>query len=551
MTNLLAHTLILPIRAGDLMLISPELAWVGALCLLMLAPLVAGRSPKMIGAVALVGIGIIALFTLKVWGLVDERGTTALSPAGGMLIVDSLSLFFKFVLLFFLVGVTVLWWVCSADRETDAPEFFVLLLGSALGMALMTSTQNLLMIVVAIEFASLPSYAIVGFEKRNRLAAEASLKYVIFGGVCAAIMLYGVSLLYGFCGTLDASVIAAQATQRLAAGGSDALLMGIAMFCVLGGIAFKISAVPFHFWCPDAFQGARTEVTTWLSVASKAAGLLLLLRLVLAFGPHLTPGAAFAPALVIGLLASVTCTVGNLAAYWQTSVKRMLAYSSIAHAGYMMMGAAIFAAPSGKPAFPAISAVLGYIVVYLFMNLGAFGVTALLGRANGGDDSVGAFSGLIRRAPGLAIPMLFCLVSLVGLPPFAGFLVKYYLLSALGEVQSVLHWSLVVVAVINTLISLWFYMRIVVQMMLKDDGAPEVETPLAGGALVNFCGVLLIVLLILGSPLKRRTDDVARRVYVATAVAASTVAQPHLTSASDVAPALAARSDSTSGTAEE
>jgi NADH-quinone oxidoreductase subunit N len=443
-----------------------------------------------------------------------------------MFIVDTLSIFFKAVLLLFLVGITVLWWVCSADREADAPEFFVLLLGSALGMALMVSTQNLLMIVVAIEFASLPSYAMVGFEKRNRLAAEASLKYVIFGGVCAAIMLYGVSLLYGFFGTLDVAVIAAQATERLMAPGTDRLLIGVAMFCVLGGIAFKISAVPFHFWCPDAFQGARIEVTTWLSVASKAAGLLLLLRLVHTFNPHLPAGAAFAPAIVIGILASVTCTVGNLAAYWQTSIKRMLAYSSIAHAGYMMMAAAIFAAPSGRPLFPAISAVLAYLVVYLFMNLGAFGVTALVIRANGGDDSINAFSGLVRRAPGLAIPMLFCLISLVGLPPFAGFLVKYYLLSALAESQSILHWSLVVVAVINTLISLWYYMRIVVQMMLKDEGEPAFDSPLAGTTLVNICGVLLFVLLIFGSPLKRRTDQVAQQLFQPAAAAVAGATEP-------------------------
>jgi NADH-quinone oxidoreductase subunit N len=486
-------------------------------------PLLVGRNAKTVGAAALVGVAVIGFFTVKAWGLAQAEGMAVFAPpaAGAVLIVDTVSVFFKLTLLVFLVGVTVLWWICSSDREADATEFFVLLLGSALGMSLMVSTQHLLMMVLAIEFASLPSYAIVGFEKRNLLAAEASLKYVVFGAVCAAIMLYGVSLLYGFFGTLDVAVIAQGAADRLMTPGPDRLLVGIALFCVLCGIAFKISAVPFHFWCPDAFQGAKIEVTTWLSVASKAAGLVLLLRLVHAFSAHLPPGIVIAPAIVIGIIASITCTVGNLAAYWQTSVKRMLAYSSIAHAGYMMMAAAIFAAAAGVPAFPAISAVLAYIVVYLFMNLGAFGVTALVARANGGDDSLTAFSGLMRRAPGLAVPMLFCLISLVGIPPFAGFLAKYFLLMALGEVGGNLHYALIVVAVLNSLLSLWYYMRVVVQMMLKDSGEPVVRVPVAGNLLVNVCGVLLIVLLVFGSPLKRRVDQVAAGMYAKPVMTAS------------------------------
>lgn len=514
--------------AADFLRISPELAWVGALCVVLIAPLIVGRRARTVGAVALACILVIALFNAKVWGLVAEKGSEifAADGASGILVVDTVSVFFKFVLLAFLVGVTILWWVCSADRETDAPEFFVLLLGSALGMALMAGTQNLLMIVVAIEFASLPSYAIVGFEKRDRLAAEASLKYVVFGAVCAAVMLYGVSLAYGFFGTLDVGVIARKAGEALSSPGPNQLLVGFAMFCVLAGIAFKISAVPFHFWCPDAFQGARTEVTTWLSVASKGAGLVLLLRLVHVFAAHLPPNASVAAAILIGVLASITCTVGNLAAYWQNSVKRMLAYSSIAHAGYMMMAAALFSAPSGNAAFPAISAVLGYLVVYLFMNLGAFGVTALVQRASGGDDSLHAFSGLMRRAPGLAVPMLFCLISLVGLPPFAGFLVKYYLLAALFEWDSVLTKILVIIAVVNTLLSLWFYMRVVVQMMLKDEGAPAFESPPAGVALVNVSGVLLLVMLVLGSWLKTGTDRVANGIYNADTQTAVAVGDP-------------------------
>jgi NADH-quinone oxidoreductase subunit N len=330
-----------------------------------------------------------------------------------------------------------------------------------------------------------------------------------------------VSLLYGFFGTLDVAVIAQGAADRLMTPGPDRLLVGIALFCVLCGIAFKISAVPFHFWCPDAFQGAKIEVTTWLSVASKAAGLVLLLRLVHAFSAHLPPGIVIAPAIVIGIIASITCTVGNLAALLADLGQADAGLFVDRARGYMMMAAAIFAAAAGVPAFPAISAVLAYIVVYLFMNLGAFGVTALVARANGGDDSLTAFSGLMRRAPGLAVPMLFCLISLVGIPPFAGFLAKYFLLMALGEVGGNLHYALIVVAVLNSLLSLWYYMRVVVQMMLKDSGEPVVRVPVAGNLLVNVCGVLLIVLLVFGSPLKRRVDQVAAGMYAKPVMTAS------------------------------
>jgi NADH-quinone oxidoreductase subunit N len=526
MSGLIAATALWSPTQQDLTLMAPELAWVGTLCLILLGPLFVNRSPRFIATIALLGMAVIAYCTYRVGRIVEPAGLAVMSPAasGSMLIVDNLSIFFKYILIVFLAGVTILWWNCSVDTETDAPEFFILLLGSALGMALMVSTQHLLMIVVAIEFASLPSYAIVGANKRNRLAAEASLKYVVFGGVCAAITLYGASLLYGMFGTLDAGMIAREAVEKLAAGGKDRLIVSFGLFCTFVGIGFKISAVPFHFWCPDAFQGARTEVTTWLSVASKAAGLLLLLRLVHAFGMNLGQTWLAGPAWVIGLLAAVTCTWGNFAAYMQTSAKRMLAYSSIAHAGYMMMAAALFVHPATTPQFPAISAVLAYIVVYMLMNLGAFGVVALLGSRNGGDDSIEAFSGLIRRSPGLAIPMICCLVSLVGLPPFAGFLTKVFVLSALFEGGKALFYMLIIVAVANTLISLWYYVRIIIAMCLKDRGEPELNVPPGGLALVNVCGILLVVLLILGKPLKRNTDAYARNLFaapVATSVAVS------------------------------
>ncbi len=506
----------IPVRE-HLFLFSPMLALVATMLAIVLCPLVASRSPRIIAFVTSIGLVVALVLAVRVARSVEGGGVSGLStqPAAGLLIADNLSAGFQIVLLVFLAAVTYLWWIGQAHRETDAPEFFILLLGSALGMALMVSTTNLLMIVIAIETASLPSYAIVGFDKRDRLGAEASLKYVIFGAVCAAIMLYGASLLYGLVGSLNVDEVARYTYGQLSSG-QNRLLLSVALLCFFAGIAFKISAVPFHFWCPDAFQGARIEVTTWLSVASKAAGLILLARLVMVFcsvvdspqSLHLLYPIAW----TIGIIAAITCTVGNFSAYRQTSMKRLLAYSSIAHAGYMMMAAAVWLHPSSAGFQQAVSALLIYVVIYLFMNLGAFGVTALL-YWDTGSDTVDSFTGLIRRAPALAIPMVVCLVSLVGLPPFAGFLGKWWVLVALGTMDHPLGWFLIIVAVFNTLFSLYFYVRVIVQMTLRDRGDAPVQSPVGGVVLVNLCAIALLGLFVFASPLKNQADRYSRNLF--------------------------------------
>jgi len=450
------------------------------------------------------------VFAIRVAKAVNGGGVSGLStqPGAGLLIVDNLSAGFQILLIAFLAAVTYLWWIGSARSERNAPEFFVLLIGSALGMALMVSSTNLLAIVIAIETASLPSYAIVGFDKRDRLGAEASLKYMIFGAVSAAIMLYGASLLYGLVGSLSVAEVARYTVGQLA-NGENRLLTMAGLLCFFAGIGFKISAVPFHFWCPDAFEGAKIEVTTWLSVVSKAAGLILLTRLVMIFCSAVSGPLAMSIleplAWTIGVVAAVSCTVGNFAAYKQRSVKRLLAYSSIAHAGYMMMAAAVFIHPSTPGATAALTALLVYVAIYFFMNLGAFGVTALVSRAAGTDD-IDAFTGLARRAPWVAVPMVVCLMSLVGLPPLAGFIGKWWVLVALGAQHNTLGWFLVIAAVLNTLFSLYFYMRIVVQMTLRDDGRPELDAPLGGVAMVNLCALALVLMFLFAQPLRSTAD---------------------------------------------
>ncbi len=505
----------------DLFLFSPMIAMVCTMLLIVACPIVIGRGTRTISVAASFGIAVTFFLAWRVMGTVGDAAVSGFSaePFLGLLVADKLSVGFQLLLMVFLAGVSLLWLMGSARTERNAPEFFILLIGSALGMSLMVSSANLLTMVIAIEMASIPSYAIVGFDKRDRVGAEASLKYMIFGAVCAAIMLYGTSLVYGLVGSLSMTEIAAFTVAQMS-GGANVTLLGVALSCVFVGIAFKISAVPFHFWCPDAFQGAKIEVTTWLSVASKAAGLVMLARFMsmmcAAVPSELNMNLLTPLAWVIGVLAAVTATVGNFAAYKQQSVKRMLAYSSIAHAGYMMMATAVFIHPSASGAGAGMSAMLMYIVIYMFMNLCAFGVTAMVSWEAGTDDIEG-FNGLIRRSPLLAVPMVIALMSLIGMPPMAGFIGKWWILVALGQTGTLLGWSLVVVASVNTLISLYYYMRIVVQMGIRDSGRrPAFSSPLSGLALVNVCAVVLLVLFFAAGPFKERVAGFSTSLYSVT-----------------------------------
>jgi NADH-quinone oxidoreductase subunit N len=535
--NLATVTPWLP-AAADLRLFSPELILVATIAAVLFVPLFTGRRPLVAALIAVVGC-LAGLQAAGAFALnVADGGESGLTPPGAtpLLVADRFSAFFKLFLLMLLVLITWLWMTGARQRDGEsagtemrggAHEFFVLLLTSALGMMLMVSTLNLLVIIVAIETASLPSYAIVASDKRSRLGAEAALKYVMFGAASAAIMVYGASLLYGRFGTLDLTTIASRVTSTSAHGAVDPIFW-LGLLALGVGIAFKIAVVPMHLWCPDVFEGAPIEVTTWLSIASKAAGLGLLLRLVDTFGA--TPALVWAVAPLtwgIGALAAITCTVGNLAALRQESVKRILAYSSIAHAGYMMMAGAILVGPLRGEANIGMAAVVAYLLVYVTMNVGAFGATALV-VWHSGSDHLSAFTGLGRRAPWLALPMAVCLFSLVGLPPLGGFAAKWFLLLALGKTAAVQPWlwGLVIVAVVNTALSLYYYVGIVRKMYLTDDPAlPAFRPPLGGLALVNACAVMLLVLGTLWfSRLGSRAESLATGIFqrpVATQTAAA------------------------------
>ena len=512
--------------AEALSMLGPFWALIGTLIALLVGALAFGRNWRMAGGIAIVGAIVTVLLAVRGFSSLSDGSWAGFAPqdSSPMLVVDQFSYFFIGLLATFLALVGVLWYLghnaaeaLQPGKKVDAVEFFILLVGSAFGMALMVSTTNLLLILLAVEMASLPSYAIVGFRKHHRRSAEASLKYVLFGAVTSAIMIYGASLLYGQYGTLDLVQIGREMAE---APGGQSVLMNVSLVALMVGAAFKVSAVPFHFWCPDVFEGASIEVTTWLSVVSKAAGLGLLLRIMTAVssgfpGPNELETGLYWVVGAIAVMAGVTCTVGNLSAFWQTNLKRLLAYSSIAHAGYMLMLVAAIGRPlpdlPDGAAHPAYSALAAYLVVYLFMNLGAFGIVAMVYWSTG-KETIGAFTGLGRRNPAMAAMMAVCMFSLIGLPPFGGFVAKWWLLTALGETGL---WVLVFVAVFNTLISLYYYLRIVHAMYFASGGeeAP-VSTPALGQALVALCTILIVLTgTFWAGKLKGFTDDRSRRLY--------------------------------------
>ncbi len=493
---------------------APDLWIIATIIAVLLTPFFVKRSNAACALVALVGL-IVALISLIVGGMPSPK-----SYFVGMLVIDPFAVMWKGLLIVFVIGVIVMWFSTSAQslHEGDGPEFFTLLLGATLGMSLMASTSNLLMLFMAVELASLPSYVLAGFRKTNRIGAEASLKYVLFGAATSAIMVYGLSILYGLYGTLQIEQLATAMIHSTS--GSALLVIGI--FGLIVGIGFKVSAVPFHFWCPDVFEGAHIEVTTFLSVASKGAALALLLRVMMiiasAAGFHDVPGISLsAIAIVIGIIGAVTATVGNTAAYVQTNIKRLLAYSSIAHAGYMLCAVSLLidyklSANAGgiDPASAAAQTLLLYLAVYLFMNLGAFTVAGAVLRATG-SEKIEDYANLGTRSPLLAACLTGFMFSLVGIPPFAGFVAKLNVMLVLGE-NGGWWWALVVVIGINTIFSLYYYMRVVRVMYLsrQRDDVPRLPTNLVASAIAVVCAVVLVAMLIGYGPMKSITQDFSK-----------------------------------------
>jgi NADH-quinone oxidoreductase subunit N len=398
----------------------------------------------------------------------------------GFLVHDSFGLFFSLFAIF-AVGLAVMLTASSKEiKEDRRSEFYAILLALSTGLIFMGISNHLLMAYIALETVSILSYTLAGFSKEKSASVEAATKYVIYGSLASAIMVYGISLLYGITGELQISGIRAflMSTSPEQIPG----MLWVSVLMIFAGIGYKISAAPMHMWTPDVYEGAPTPVTALLSVAPKAAGFAMLIRLLVT--GFTIPLASDAPAQVIALandastisfftvgpfdwpkflmISSVfTMVMGNLAALGQTSVKRILAYSSIAHAGYMLMGLA-------TQTDEGITAILFYLLVYCTMNLGAFWVTTQVGETFGGD-SLKHFRGLAKRQPFHAVMMAIFLFSLVGVPPFAGFLGKFYLFS--GVIAREMY-GFALIAAINAVISLYYYVKIIKAMFLEEAEVP-------------------------------------------------------------------------------
>lgn len=415
------------------------------------------------------------------------------SPAfGGMVVLDGLTVAWN--LIFLLGGLLVLLFAPEFMRRLGAarPELYPLVTFATVGMMLMGASADLIVIFLGLELLSVSLYVLTALAYHQLASKEAGLKYLLLGAFSSAFLLYGVALVYGASGSTRLAPLGGVGGREL----DPLALAGLAL--VLVGLAFKVSAVPFHLWTPDVYQGAPTPVTALMSVGAKAAGFAALLRvLVLGF-----PGLAEQWVLPVAVLAALTMVVGNLVALVQENVKRLLAYSSIAHAGYILVGVAAFQPAAGAGPLPgglAVSGVLFYLLAYTFTNLGAFAVVASVADREGEHLEISEWAGLAGRRPLLAAAMTLFLVSLTGLPPTGGFLGKFYLFSA--AVQAGLAW-LAVVGVITSVVSAYFYLRIVVVMFMREREEPlAAATTAAGSWAVALCGLGTLLTGVLPGPL--------------------------------------------------
>ena len=426
---------------SNLQLLAPELWLCGLGLLVLVADMFRSRRLAWIAAVlALAGLALILAPTLRTWG--DPPAADFMNS----FVVDGFAVFMK-VLFIVSAGLIVLLSRACFGEDESCGEFYSLLIFLTLGLFLLASANDLVLIYLAFELVSLTSYLFAAWRKRDRKSNEAGVKYFVYGAAASGVMVYGLSLIYGAGGTTNLSVIAAHLMEPTAGGGL-ALVAVLGVLLMTVGLGYKISMVPFHAWAPDVYEGAPTPVTALLSVGPKAAGFAVLLRVFFTLAPRLeVPWQV-----VFAVLATLTMFGGNLLALRQTNIKRLLAYSSIAHAGYLLIGLVV------GPYEPwGISGVLVYLAAYLLMNLGLFAVAILIEREHG-DSELSRFSGLAATAPGLAMVTVLLLLSLTGIPPTAGFVGKLYIFGA--AIQS-RQWAwLAVVGIINSVISLYYYMNI-------------------------------------------------------------------------------------------
>ena len=460
----------------------PELLLTAGALLLVLVDLIL-RDKSYLGEVALV---ITALVLLLI-GLAPRSGGSWLFNR--MLVYDPFAIFFRALIA--LAALAAVWMSIGSDevKRCEQGEYYAVVIASTLGMFLMAAAVNLLMAYLALEFVSLTSYVLTGMLKRNRRSQEAALKYLIYGGVASGMMIYGMSWIFGLAGSLDFSVIN---RELLAGGHGSTLAIFIALVLILTGLGYKVASVPFHMWAPDVYEGAPIPVTTFLAIGSKAAGFALLTRFFYPALSHLTESGSWEglrgvewPQLLL-IICAVTMTLGNLAALQQDNLKRLLAYSSIAQAGYALMGFVLLSNDG-------LRAMLVYLFAYYVMDAGAFLVVMIVANATGRED-LGAYRGLAARggmAPAIALTIF--LLSLTGIPATVGFIGKFYVFAAAMQQR---FYILAVIGILNSVVSLYYYLRPVKAMFFEapEEGAARCEVEFWNYGLMGLLAIATIVL---------------------------------------------------------
>ncbi len=444
------------------MALAPLIAVVlGALVVLLAEAFMKRAAREPLGYLAAIALLAAGFFTARSWN-------QDLSYFGGRLLLDRSALLLFAV--FFVVGLVVVLMSLeyAARQGVNLGELCGLVLLAVAGLMIMVSSTDWLVVFLGLEVLSVASYALAGLKREDRASSEAAAKYFLMGSFAGAFFVFGLALVYGTSGSLDFSTLSAGGVSGVGLAPAGAVGLGL----ILAALGFKIAIAPFHMWAPDVYEGAPTPVTVFLTVGPKAAGLAVLFRLFVPLLRNESFAAVFGPALT--LMAVLTMFAGNLAALRQTSVKRMLAYSSVAHSGYLLVAVIAGDGPS----------LVFYIVVYLFMNAGAFSVLAAMSRKGFEYTTLDDFAGLGRRYPGLAACLSVFLLSLAGFPPTAGFLAKFYIFS--GAVREG-HVTLAVAAVLASLVSVAYYLKVIVVMYMKDeDGGVIIETEYPALYLVIF-----------------------------------------------------------------
>ncbi len=456
-------------------LLMPELIIALTLLIVLVFDLFDSISKTVLGWMTIVGAGIALWVSIQM----HQAGTVG-TQFSEMLKVDNFSLFFNIIFLVSTILVALISISYLGDRDRKQGPYYLLILLATLGMMLMAAGNELIIIFLGLELMSLSLYILAGYFRESPASSEAGMKYLLLGAFASAFFLYGIALIYGGAGTTSVPAIA----EAIAAPNKSPLLLA-GMFLLIVGFGFKVAIVPFHQWAPDVYEGAPTTIAAFISAGPKAAGFAAFLRIFMEALPNLQVEWSG----VIILLAMLTMTVGNVIAIAQTNIKRMLAYSSIAHAGYILIG---LAAANSE----GISSAMLYLLVYCVMNIGAFGAVILAKTADGESLMISDYAGLGLRKPLLAMFMTVMLLSLAGFPPTAGFVGKFYIFkSAVGAG----HIWLVIIGAVNTAISAFYYLRVVVTMYMRE---PEEElefspysSTLVIGLVIAAIGVLLIGIL--------------------------------------------------------